>query len=327
MAFFVFFSVFPTLAQTTTTGDLRLTTSPLPINLKTTPGSQVSATLKVKNDGTQTENIKVSLMKFKADSVTGVPMLLDKEPGDEYFNWVKFSEDSFSLPSNEWKTITADFTVPTTASFGYYYAVVFSRTDEKVQKQERQTIITGGTATLVLLEVQVPNAKKEVTLEEFSADKKMYEFLPATFTIKLRNTGSVHISTRGNIFLGRGSKNDIALIEVNAGRGSILPDSPRSFNEQWADGFPVYETKMEDGNQITELKWDFRDAAKLRFGKYTAKLLLVYDDGQRDVPIEATVSFWVVPWRVIFGAIGILLIFFFLGRLSNRISFRRKKKI
>jgi hypothetical protein len=34
---------------------------------------------------------------------------------------------------------------------------------------------------------------------------------------------------------------------------------------------------------------------------------MVYDNGQRDVPIEATVSFWVIPWRVV-GAGAVILI-------------------
>ncbi len=319
--------ILPVSAQTNS-GDLRLTTSPLPINLKTAPGSIVTANLKVKNDGTKTENIKISLMKFKADSQTGAPMLLDREPGDDFFDWVSFSESSFTLPSNEWKTITAAFNVPTTASFGYYYAVVFSRADEEVKPGERQTVITGGTATLVLLEVQVPNAKREIQITEFSADKKMYEFLPAAFTVKLRNTGNVHIAPRGNIFIqhlpggegagfiNKGNKTDIAILEVNPGQGSILPDSPRSFEEKWDDGFPVYQVKTENGNavlddkgnQVYELKWDFKDASKLRFGKYTAKLLMVYDDGKRDVPIEGEVSFWVVPWRIIVYVFAVIFI-------------------
>lgn len=329
-AVFIFLLSLPASAQTPAgppageAGDLRLTTSPLPINLKTAPGSAVTAQLKVKNDGTKTENIKVSLMKFKADPVTGAPMLLDREPADDFFNWVSFSENTFTLPANEWKTITATFNVPDTASFGYYYAVVFSRADEQVKKEERQTIITGGTATLVLLEAQVPGAKREIQVIEFSADKKMYEFLPAAFTVKLRNTGNVHIAPRGNIFINKGSKSDVAILEINPGQGSILPDSPRTFEEKWADGFPVYRAKTENGsavlddqgNQVYELKWDFKDASKLRFGKYTAKMLLVYDDGKRDVPIEGEVSFWVVPWRVM-GGLLIVAIFALLGLKST----------
>jgi hypothetical protein len=318
---------------TASAADLRLTTSPLPINLKVEPGVSISTPLKIKNDGLSSENIKVSLMKFKADSITGVPTLSEREPGDNYFDWASFSENSFTLPANEWKTITATFNVPKEASFGYYYAVVFSRAEENVEKNERQTIINGGTAVLVLLEANVPNAKREVTVTDFSVDKAMYEFLPATFSIKLRNTGNVHIAPRGNIFISQGENKDVAILEVNPNRGSILPDSPRDFTESWSDGFPYYVDKQLDNKTILdennspekELKWDFKDASKLRWGKYTAKLLLVYDDGKKDVPVEATVEFWVMPWRLIGGGI-LILIFVLIGLKSTLQSWYKKIK-
>lgn len=320
---------FPTHAS-----ELRLSTSPLPINIKTEPGSSTTTQIKIKNEGNQTENIKVTLMKFKADSKTGSPILMDKEATDDYFNWVSFSEDKFSLPKNEWKTITVNFNIPKEASFGYYYAVVFSREDEIINTNEGQTVIAGGTATLILLEAQIPNAKKEIKLTEFSADKGMYEFLPATFSVKLNNSGNVHSAPRGNIFISKGKEKNIASLEVNLNNGSILPDSPREFQEKWSDGFPNYIEKKENdkiildksNNPVQKFNWDFSQVSKLRFGKYTAKLVLVYDDGKKDVPIESEVSFWVVPWRLIVGGVVIFLVFFFLGRLSNKISFKKRKK-
>ncbi|EKE10635.1 MAG: hypothetical protein ACD_15C00225G0019 [uncultured bacterium] len=313
-------------------GDLRITTSSLPINLKVIPGTSISAQIKIKNDGIGEENIKVSLMKFKADEATGTPMLAEREQGDDFFDWVNFSENNFPLPVNEWKTVTATFNVPKTASFGYYYAIVFSRAEENVTRGERQTVITGGTATLVLLEAVVPDAKREVEVTGFSADKKIYEFLPATFTVKLRNTGNVHIAPRGNIFINSGDEKDIAILEINPNKGSILPNSPREFSEKWKDGFPYYDVKQIDdkivlddaGKYVQELKWNFGEMSKLRWGKHTAKLLLYYDDGTRDIPIESEISFWVVPWRLIFGFLGILFLLFFAGRLSTKIKFPKK---
>ncbi len=329
----------PAFAQTPSS-DLRLTTSPLPINLKVQPGTTVSANIKVKNDGINTENIKVTLMKFKADPITGAPTLSERQPGDDYFDWVSFSEDKFALPVNEWKTIAATFNVPTSASFGYYYAVVFTRADENIQTGEKQTVLIGGMATLVLLEAQVPNAKREVQVTDFSVDKSMFEFLPATFSVKLRNTGNVHIAPRGNIFISRGDQKDVAILEVNQNKGSILPDSPRTFEQQWSDGFPYYTNKQadgktvfdKDGKPVQELKWNFADASKLRWGKYTAKMLLIYDDGKKDVPIEAEVSFWVVQWRVIIYSILIpvlpaLAVYFFMRwRMKKAINKNNKKK-
>lgn len=312
--FFMSFSPIFAFAQSTSS-ELRLTTSPLPINLKVTPGSSVTANLKIKNDGNQSEKLKVTLMKFKADPTTGAIILGDREPTDTYFDWVTFSEPTFTLPSGEWKTITATFNVPATAAFDYYYAITFFRADQQVTPGERQTVLNGGTATMVLLTVDVPGAKKELSIDNFTVNKNIFEFLPADFSVKLKNTGNVHIIPRGNIFITSGGK-AVATLNVNEAQGSILPNSPRTFSSEWTEGFPVYVPKMENGNQvkdasgniIQELKWNFADASKLRWGKYTAKLVAVYNDGQRDVPMEGEVSFWVMPWRLVLYGLLIIII-------------------
>ena len=310
---------------------LRLGTSPLPINLVTEPGTTVTTELKVKNGGSAKETLKIELMKFRAYEESGKPQLMDPEPTDDFLKWVTFSERTFSLEPNEWKTVTATFTVPKTASFGYYYAFVFSRDQNIENLDTRQTAIVGGTAVLVLLEVRVPNAVRSVEVAEFSVDKKFYEFLPTTFTVKLKNIGNVHIAPRGNIFVDQGNTHDIAILEVNPEKGNILPNSQRNFEAKWQDGFPLYGEKKADGKvvldqnnvPVMELTWDWKDASKLRFGKYEAKLLLIYDDGTRDIPIEGEVSFWVVPWRVIIAGL-VILFFFFIGFRSTVLTLWRR---
>jgi hypothetical protein len=290
---------------------LNLVTSPLPISLTADPGTTVSAPIKVKNGGTKPETIKARVMKFRAHESFGQPEILEPEHGDDFLSWVSFSEGAFTVAPGEWKTVTASFHVPQDAAFGYYYSIVLSRADE-ARPEEGKTVVTGGTAVLVLLDVRSPDTKRSVEVEEFSVDRKVYEFLPVTFRIRLKNTGNVHVAPRGNIFLDRGERHDIALLEINPGKGNILPGSSRVFEQSWADGFPRYEQKQQDGkavldergNQVMELRWNWEDASKLRWGKHTAKMLLVYDDGQRDVPIEGEVSFWVVPWRLI--AVGLV---------------------
>jgi hypothetical protein len=311
----------PAHAQTTgqsaaQAGELRLTTSPLPINLKVTPGSTVSTPIKIKNDGNQSENLKVTLMKFKADPNTGATILGQKENTDSYFDWVTFSDPTFTIGSSEWKTENVTFNVPQTAAFDYYYAVVFMRADQQVAQATNQAVLKGGTATMVLLTVDVPGAKKQLELSNFNVSKNIFEFLPATFDVKMKNTGNVHVIPQGNIFITDSSGKNIATLDVNSTQGSILPNSPRDFQAQWSDGFPVYVPKQENGadvkdangNVVQELKWNWADASKLRWGKYTAKLVAVYDDGQRDVPIEAQVSFWVMPWRIIIYALLVIFV-------------------
>lgn len=313
-------------------GSLRLVTSPLPISLVAEPGTTVSTQLKVKNANIETETLTIEKFKFTAYEDTGKPALMDFESVDTWKDWVTFSEPTITLAPEEWKTITATFTVPPEAAFGYYYAFVFNRTETETELKPQQTAIVGGAATLVLLEARVPEAKREVTVAEFSTDQRVYEFLPTRFTVSLKNTGNVHVAPRGNIFLSDWRGKEVALLEVNASKGNILPSSTRVFETDWSDGFPVYTQLIENGavvlnerNEPTlDLVWDFEQASKLRFGKYTATLLLVYDDGTRDIPIEGVVSFWVMPWRII--ALLLLNVGLLVGLTMYVIKLRRRLK-
>lgn len=297
-------------------GDLRLVTSPLPINLSAKPGSEVSTQIRIKNDGSMKERLEISLLKFAAFGENGAPRILDPEPGDEYISWVSFIEPEFDIEPGEWKTVPMNIALPESASFGYYYAVVFSRAGAVSEPEAGQTAIAGGTAVLVLLEAEVPGAKREVRTVSFSTDRTIYEFLPATFTVRVENIGNVHLSPRGNVFVGRAGSQDADILEINPEKGNILPKSFREFSTIWSDGFPAYDTVIEDGKVMRDedgtirkrLLWSGGDISRIRIGKYQAKLIMIYDDGQRDVPLEGVVEFWVIPWRILLGSFVIVLL-------------------
>lgn len=292
---------------------LRVSTSPLPINLTTSPGKTVTTDLRIRNSGSKTEEFQVGLLKFNADSTTGSPTLKEREAGDDYFEWVSFNPNKLTLDPNEWGTIKMTITVPTSAAFGYYYAVTFGRSNEL--PDEGSTALLGAAATLVLLEVDVPGAKREVEIEQFATTKSWYEFLPVEFLVRLRNTGNVHVAPFGSVFIEQNGE-QVASLPFNQGKGNILPDSPRNYSVEWRNGFPVY-TPVETNGQSTkearqQLSWDFTKANQLRFGKYTANLVIAYDNGERDVPLQQSVEFWVIPWRMLAGG-AVVILFFGIG--------------
>ena len=318
-------------AQTPASAGINLTTSPLPINLSAIPGQTVTTDLRIQNASNKTQRIKTSLMKFSAYGETGKPALQDRQPGDDYFDWVTLSPAVFDAPPNQWVTVKMTIKVPSTAAFGYYYAVVFSPADQK--PTGKGNVYLGSTAILVLLDVKSPNAKRSATIADFYTDKKIYEFLPVNFNVRLHNKGNVHLLPGGSIYIKRGSK-QVATIPFNPQRGSILPNSYRIYTSSWNDGFPVYELKTQDGKvvldkdgrQVQQLSWDFSKVPHLKFGHYTANLLVVYDNGTKDVPLEASLSFWVVPWRIIIVVVlvgGLAL--FGLWSISRNIYKRIKK--
>ncbi len=328
----------PLFAQSENAG-LNLVISPLPIILNSTPGATTSAQLRVKNGGEAPEILEVGLMKFSAYGDEGQPRLMDREVNDDYFDWVTFSEKEFTLDPGEWKTITAYFTVPENAAFGYYYAVTFQRKNDTGGDTSKATKIVGATATLILLEARVPNAKREIEVLDFSTPRGIYEFLPVKFNVKLKNKGNVHVAPTGKIFIEKeGQEKLVAKLNINDLGGNILPDSNRIFESEWNDGFPVYKEKMIDGKVVADstgkmeyqLKWDLGQITKLRWGKYTATMLLAYDNGERDVPVEGKLTFWIIPWRLIGGALLIVLLVFrgfysMLKKPFDRLSKKNKR--
>ncbi|MCW1908478.1 MAG: hypothetical protein KIH63_004015 [Candidatus Saccharibacteria bacterium] len=294
-------------------GSLNLTTSPLPINLTAKPGETVSTELRIKNGGAKTERLKVGLMKFSAYGEEGKPQLKDREPGDDYFDWVRFSETEFTADPDKWHTIQMTVDLPPEAALGYYYAVTFSRADPPGTEQVSAQI-AGASAILVLVDVDSPNAKRQLELESFGVAKRSYEFLPVRFVIKIKNSGNIHAVPSGSIFVNKGGKT-VATLALNESRGNILPDSSRQFETLWSSGFPVYAEKLRDGAVVYkndqpqyELTWPTDQLRNLRFGRYTAVLTAVYDDGEKDVPLEAEVSFWVIPWRLLAIVVGLPLL-------------------
>jgi hypothetical protein len=117
----------------------------------------------------------------------------------------------------------------------------------------------------------------------------------------------------------------VAALSVNATEGKVLPGANRVFTATWSDGFPVYTDKLDPAGQVIknakgepqkQLKWNFSQVSHLRFGHYTAELVLIYNDGQRDIPVTGTLSFWVIPWRLV-GGMLVIFVFMLIGFWSS----------
>jgi hypothetical protein len=279
-------------------------TSPLPIKINTTPGSTVQTELRMENQGDQPENIKVGLMKFGATGNNGVPDLFNLSKSDTYASWVHFSPDEFTAQPGVWTSVKMTINIPSDAGLGYYLAVTFGRAAQSASGG--QATLKGAVATLVLLNVDNGHEKRQLQLVSFTSNHGLYEYLPATFSVKIHNTGNIYDAPIGNIFIERGGKT-IDTLDLNAAGGNVLPQSNRVFTVPWQDGFPYFKQRIingkpaytGNGDENDQLIWNFSQASKLRIGRYSAKLLVVYDNGTTDVPVEANLNFWVVPWKLL----------------------------
>ncbi len=288
-----------------------LQVSPSPLVAEVKPGEAKDIELKIRNAGTATEELKIESRKFSVNRTTGEVALNDTEPS-EIAQWVTYSAPRFKVAPGEWYTQKIHVALPKESGFSYSLALVISRSQNQ-QIVESGRLIKGSVAVFTLLNVDRPGATRKLEITDFKPSQSVYEYLPAQFTTSFRNTGNTIVQPSGNIFIQRSSTDSepIATLPVNSKGGYLLPDTPRTLETDWNTGFPLFQTTTAtDGNNKTDLVWDWSKITDFRIGPYTAKLVAIYNDGQRDVPIEKEVTFWVLPWRtmlIIAAAVGVLL--------------------
>lgn len=272
---------------------INLTVSPITLFFQTDPGVQQVQEIRIRNNNTELEKLSIEVGTFEADRMGSSPQLRDVTSADLHVPWLSLSETEFLLQPNEWKSITVTFSPPAEASLSYYYSLIISRSDGAVQTG--QTVIQGAPALLVLATVDSPFAERKLEVVSFAAKRPFVEYLPQEFEVVIRNTGNVHLAPTGNIFVdGMGSK-DIAVLSLNPKNSMVLPNTERTFSVVWDDGFPVYTLDAEGKRHLT---WDFTQANSFRLGQFAAQLLMVYDDGTRDIPVSSQIEFWVFPWKL-----------------------------
>jgi hypothetical protein len=311
------------LPQTTTTPDaphdFNLQVTPSPIVLTVQPGAKSTQNLKIYNNGTATENLRIEPRHFSFDSSTGQVHLEDNVATD-VASWVTFSQPKFTVGAGQAVNETINLNVSKDAGFSYSFALVITRQNPpKAAGGTRQ--ITGSLAVFMLVNVNRPGATSKLQVVDFTSVRGLYEYLPATFEVRFKNTGNTIVQPTGNIFVQRssGSKSPIATLTVNSKQGYILPDTARTFSADWNDGFATYQpTEGTDGKPKKHLNVDWSKLSHFRIGRYTARLVAVYSDGTHDVPIEGTVTFWVIPWRAIIAFILIVVALWLLARWNAK---------
>jgi hypothetical protein len=317
LAVSIFSSVLLPAKSFAATPGTNISTSPVTANLKVIPGHSVSTTLNVENNDATPITIQLQLQTFKPYGTSGQAQIMPAKPNSAFMSWVHFSKTTFVAQPGIWTPVKMTVTTPPTAALDYYYAVLV-KPQLSVNALHAAATLKGYNAILVLLDAISPNAKPKLSVTSFSANHGVYEYLPTTFSEQVKNTGNVYLAPTGDVYISKSSNftNTINTIPINATQGNVIPSSSRTYTEDWSNGFPVFTSKTFDGQAVTDkqgnpiehLVWNFSHTDKFRFGKYYAKMVLVYNTGDRDVPVVATVAFWVIPWKIIGSVLAVIIL-------------------
>jgi hypothetical protein len=281
-------------------GGQALEIAPPVIYLTANPGQKITTKILLRDVSSTKLIVSGQANDFVASGEDGTPkLLLDKNENDPYSlkTWVT-PPAQLTLVPHEIKTMSVAINVPKNASPGGHYGVIrFTATPPGLEGTG--VSLSASLGALILLTVR-GNITENLTIKEFSVNKdgksgSLFESGPLNFAERLENSGNVHLQPTGLVTVKDMFGKQIATLPVNTPPKSILPQSIRKF-EQSLDKSVIGKRRL--------------------FGRYTAQLNLSY--GSPNKTLTASLSFWVIPYKMIALAIVGLIALFFLLRYALR---------
>lgn len=258
---------------------------------------EVSVTNRISPD--RTFKLEVEDITGSTDGSSAVSLTGQARGPYSIRDYISFPEDEFELDLGERARIPVTISVPPDAEPGGYYGSVLVSTVRKASAEGAvmpQSPIIARVGSLFFLRVTgetvISGKTKELSL---IADKHWYESGPIEFGILYENTGSVHLNPYGELSITNMLGEEVGFVELEP--WFVLPASLR----------------------IREVTWD----REFLFGRYTATAQV--NRGYEDIVDTVSVSFWVLPWKVV-GSIFIVLfiIIFSLRAFFRTFEFKRK---
>lgn len=290
--------------------------APTIVDLDVDPGESTDVEIQLRNVSNEDLIVSGEINDFLAFDEEGSPNIIMEEEAEEYADnpfsmraWAQPMEPILLEP-NQIETLTVDFIVPGDASpGGYYGAVRFTGTPPELEGTGVSLATSIGT---LLLATVSGEAVEDAAIEEFYVEQDgsrgtMFESPPLQLVQRIKNTGNVHIQPTGQVEIKDMFDRRIAAANVNLGQQNILPESIRRF-EQDVDSSLIGDRRL--------------------FGRYTANLQLEYADEQT---MTQTLSFWIIPYRLIAAiiagfVIAAFAIRYFLKRYKAKIIAQTQQK-
>jgi hypothetical protein len=274
--------------------------SPVLIDQTLDPGKSLQGTIRVINDTDQAQTYYASVQNFVPQGEEGQQQFLPETDTSGLASWISLDKTSFRLKSHEVQDFAWAIMLPQKAEPGGHYAAIFFST---LPQTNQDSSVGVGAKTGVLFLINVTgNIKEAATVESFHAlshdnviyaqETSFFDRLPVNFELRVRNDGSVHVLPTGTIRITNMFGNTVATVPVNPSNGRVLPNSVRKVRSSWGpDDLP------EQGGFFTEFQSEWKGFG---LGRYTASADAAY--GLKHQALAASVSFWIIPWRLLLAA-------------------------
>lgn len=268
------------------------------------PGSAKKAEIIVSNRTGDERVFNLVVEDATGSSDPEVPIVLLGDDRGPYTlkDYIQLPVTSFTLKHNERARIPVTIAVPPDAEPGGRYGSVLVTTVSKDAEIGANGGATPSSAIVsrvgTLFFLTIPG---ETTIEgelvNFATlpDKTFFTDGPINFQILFENKGALHLNPYGEIRITNLLNEEVGFVELDP--WFALPQSLRS----------------------REVTWN----RELLIGKYTATAHI--NRGYDDIVDTQTVTFWVLPWKVVLPLfLCIFVVFFALRFIGKNFEFKRK---
>lgn len=241
------------------------------------PGDTAEGTTKVINDSNAPLTFSVDVQDFIVVDDKGTPNILPPNTLNNKYSaasWIGVTPSTFTIKPGEKQTLNYYIQIPKDAKPGGHYAAIVYKPKVDIQANATGGVVSTQVGSLFYVTVKGA-VKEEASIKKFFANS-FQEYGPVKLLTQIKNNGDLHITPKGSIQLT-----------------GFLTNKTYVFNDQKRSDVPV-------GNIFPETLRNFDNTvgSNLMIGRYKAVLLASYGINN-NLPLTATLYFWVFPWRLV----------------------------
>lgn len=298
--FFSFLITTPSFAQTGNEAGVNVSPAIIEPDNTLDPGSTHQFSVEIKNLNNFVQTFYLSTRDI-VDVVDGAtPVFADgteEKTGMELSNWMKLSVDQVTLEPGAVQKVDFTITVPEDGTPGSHFGSVFVSVDPPDLDVNGAAI---GYKVANIIAVRVTGeAVDEGVIREFSTKRYFNGSKNIDFTARIENKGNVLIRPVGPVEIRNmlGQKVDTVMFNAEQ-QGAVFPGKTREFAFNW--------TGQGTG-----------------FGRYEAVISPVYGENGVKKTMSSTVTFWILPVKIIGPALAALAVILLITFVFVRIYIRR----
>lgn len=278
-----------------------LTIVPPTLDYTVKPGDVKEGTVKIYNESvTDPVTVFSTVSNFTAKGETGEPDFDLAEVPTGAAAWVETAQGAITVQPNERIEVPFKITVPNNAEPGGHYVSLFYGTDPSLKPEDGgQVTVRSLLGALIIMRVE-GLIRENASIATFTTKEgTSLAHLPATFDIRVQNSGNVHVRPQGTILIKNLMGGETETLSINDANGAVLPNSVRLFEATWKKG----STDSVPSGFFDQVKEQW---ANFAFGPYTATATMTY--GQSKQTMVASTKVTLIPWQLLTVELLVLIV-------------------